>query len=163
LGAGEAPLVCKKKQRRKRRLGAVAPRLAVLRTGWAHTSQKFAWATCVLRQFRTLSAKQKISSLLFMLKSKEGILCFAEKVLNGRISYLHQAIFFAQMRFLTSFYPFPERHRRPLSVLPQSHLPAMRLHPRWLCRRGSRPDPPETWDARRFRVPFSRCPLRLPP
>ena len=163
MGAGEAPLVCKKKQRRKRRLGAVAPRLAVLRTGWAHTSQKFAWATCVLRQFRTLSAKQKISSLLFMLKSKEGILCFAEKVLNGRISYLHQAIFFAQMRFLTSFYPFPERHRRPLSVLPQSHLPAMRLHPRWLCRRGSRPDPPETWDARRFRVPFSRCPLRLPP
>ena len=163
MGAGEAPLVCKKKQRRKRRLGAVAPRLAVLRTGWAHTSQKFAWATCVLRQFRTLSAKQKISSFLFMLKSKEGILCFAEKVLNGRISYLHQAIFFAQMRFLTSFYPFPERHRRPLSVLPQSHLPAMRLHPRWLCRRGSRPDPPETWDARRFRVPFSRCPLRLPP
>ena len=163
MGAGEAPLVCKKKQRRKRRLGAVAPRLAVLRTGWAHTSQKFAWATCVLRQFRTLSAKQKISSLLFMLKSKEGILCFAEKVLNGRISYLHQAIFFAQMRFLTSFYPFPERHRRPLSVLPQSHLPAMRLRPRWLCRRGSRPDPPETWDARRFRAPFSHCPLRLPP
>ena len=32
--------------------------------------------------------------LLFSIKSKEGILCFAEKVLNGRISYLHQAIFF---------------------------------------------------------------------
>ena len=29
--------------------------------------------------------------LLFSIKSKEGILCFAEKVLNGRISYLHQA------------------------------------------------------------------------
>ena len=72
MGAGESPLVCKKKQRRKRRLGAVAPRLAVLRTGWAHTSQKFAWATCVLRQFRTLSAKQKISSLLFMLKSNKN-------------------------------------------------------------------------------------------
>ena len=72
MGAGESPLVCKKKQRRKHRLGAVAPRLAVLRTGWAHTSQKFAWATCVLRQFRTLSAKQKISSLLFMLKSNKN-------------------------------------------------------------------------------------------
>ena len=72
MGAGESPLVCKKKQRRKHRLGAVAPRLVVLRTGWAHTSQKFAWATCVLRQFRTLSAKQKISSLLFMLKSNKN-------------------------------------------------------------------------------------------
>ena len=73
MGTGESPLVCKKKQRRKHRLGAVAPKLAVLRTGWAHTSQKFAWATCVLRQFRTLSAKQKISSLLFMLKSNKNL------------------------------------------------------------------------------------------
>ncbi len=72
MGAGESPLVCKKKQRRKHRLGAVAQRIAVLRTGWAHTSQKFAWATSVLRQFRTLSAKQKISSLLFMLKSNKN-------------------------------------------------------------------------------------------
>ena len=73
MGTGESPLVCKKKQRRKRRLGAVAPRLAVLRTGWAHTSQKFAWATWVLRPFGTLSAKQRISSLLFMLKSNKNL------------------------------------------------------------------------------------------
>ena len=38
----------------------------------AHTSQKFAWATSVLRQFRTFSAKQRISSLLFMLKSNKN-------------------------------------------------------------------------------------------
>ena len=69
----ESPLVCKKKQRCKRRLGAVAQRIAVLRTGWAHTSQKFAWATCVLRPFGTFSAKQRIPSLLFMLKSNKNL------------------------------------------------------------------------------------------
>ena len=103
MGAGESPLVCKKKQRRKHRLGAVAQRIAVLRTGWAHTSQKFAWATSVLRQFRTLSAKQKISSLLFMLKSKEEIFCFAEKVLNGRTTNLVQEIFCANALYICRF------------------------------------------------------------
>ena len=54
-------------------MGAVVLRIAVLRTGWAHTSQKFAWATWVLRPFGTLSAKQRISSLLFMLKSNKNL------------------------------------------------------------------------------------------
>ena len=41
--------------------------------GWAHASQKFAWTTGVLRPFRTFSAKQRISFLLFMLKSNKNL------------------------------------------------------------------------------------------
>ena len=36
--------------------------------------------------------------LLFSIKSKEERPCFAKKVLNGRISYLHQAVIFARLR-----------------------------------------------------------------
>ena len=54
-------------------MGAVALRIAVLRTGWAHTSQKFAWATLDIRPFGTFSAKQRRSSLLFMLKSNKNL------------------------------------------------------------------------------------------
>ena len=69
--------MCIKRDRKRSRktpflMGAVALRIAVLRTGWAHTSQKFAWATWVLRQFRTFLAKQGRSSLLFMLKSNKN-------------------------------------------------------------------------------------------
>ena len=41
--------------------------------GWAHASQKFAWTTGVLRPFGTFSAKQRRSSLLFMLKSNKNL------------------------------------------------------------------------------------------
>ena len=69
--------MCIKRDKKRSRktpflMGAVALRIAVLRTGWAHTSQKFAWATWVLRPFGTLSAKQRRSSLLFMLKSNKN-------------------------------------------------------------------------------------------
>ncbi|MBE5722671.1 MAG: hypothetical protein EGR31_04495 [Clostridium sp.] len=37
--------------------------------------------------------------LLFSIKSKEERFCFAKKVLNGRISYLHRAVIFARLRF----------------------------------------------------------------
>ena len=39
---------------------------------WAQSRKSFSWATSVLRQFRTFSAKQRISSLLFMLKSNKN-------------------------------------------------------------------------------------------
>ena len=41
--------------------------------GWAQSRQKFAWTTGVLRQFRTFSAKQRRSPLLFMLKSNKNL------------------------------------------------------------------------------------------
>ena len=39
---------------------------------WAQSRKSFAWTTSVLRPFRTFSAKQRISSLLFMLKSNKN-------------------------------------------------------------------------------------------
>jgi len=69
--------MCIKRDKKRSRktpfsMGAVALRIAVLRTGWAHTSQKFAWATLDIRPFGTFSAKQRRSSLLFMLKSNKN-------------------------------------------------------------------------------------------
>ena len=40
---------------------------------WAQSRKSFAWTTSVLRPFRTFSAKQRISSLLFMLKSNKNL------------------------------------------------------------------------------------------
>ena len=40
---------------------------------WAQSRKSFARATSVLRQFRTFSAKQRIPSLLFMLKSNKNL------------------------------------------------------------------------------------------
>ena len=39
---------------------------------WAQSHKSFAWTTSVLRPFGTLSAKQRIPSLLFMLKSNKN-------------------------------------------------------------------------------------------
>ena len=39
----------------------------------AQSRKSFAWATSVLRQFRIVSAKQGLSSLLFMLKSNKNL------------------------------------------------------------------------------------------
>ena len=46
-----------------------------------------------LRRFGTHSETGSKFLLLFSIKSKEERLCFAERVLNGRSSYLHQAPF----------------------------------------------------------------------
>ena len=41
-------------------------------TGWAQSNQNFSWTRLGIRPFGTLSAKQSISSLLFMLKSNKN-------------------------------------------------------------------------------------------
>ena len=45
----------------------------MLRTGWAQSCRNFAWTTSEVRQFRTFTAKQRCSSLLFMLKSNKNL------------------------------------------------------------------------------------------
>lgn len=107
-------------------------------TDWARSRQKFFLDNISHRQFGTLSAKQ-------------------------RISYLHQAIFFAQMRFLTSFYPFPERHRRPLSGLPQSHLPCNAATPSMVVPPGGADLIHQRHGCSPLSSTISHCPLRLPP
>jgi len=56
-------------------------------------AQNISWTRLVVRPFGTFSAKQGCSSLLFSIKSKEEILCFAEKVLNWRSTDVAQANF----------------------------------------------------------------------
>ena len=56
-----------------------------------------------LRRFGTHSETGSKFLLLFSIKSKEGILCFAEKVPNGRTTNLVQEIFCANALYICRF------------------------------------------------------------
>lgn len=125
LGTGESPLVCKKKQRRKHRLGVVAPKI-------------------LLRQYQSFAS-------LELSRRNRGFLIFTKPYFLRKCAFLHPFILF----------------QNGIEGLCQGCLKAICLQCGYAldgcAAGGSRPDPPETWDARRFRAPFSHCPLRLPP
>ena len=54
-------------------MGTVVPRISGASADWVHSHQEICLATLDIRPFGTFSAKQRRSSLLFMLKSNKNL------------------------------------------------------------------------------------------